>query len=421
MDYSGKIGLIIGPVFSGKTSELIRIINRYSYASKKCLIIKFSEESETTKKTFKTHSGYPYQALATDDLSRVVEQVKGNQIIGIDDGQFFPQIADFAEDLANQGKVVYIAALDGTFERKPFDCITQLIPRCESVVKLSSVCKFCSEESSFSKRLTNDKQIKLLGGLDKYISVCRREYFKVCCERTENHKNNINNEKENKNKNKNKNKNQNKNQNQNNKNKNKNKINFENKKKSFQKEKNTAEYTYEGHIQLILGPMFGGKSSELIRRTRRYSFANKKCTVIKFARDIRYSVDKCCTHDKVMMDAVPCTGKLFEVEDKVKDHDVIGIDEGQFFEDVVEFSEHMANLGKIVIVASLDGTFERKPFGRVLELVSKAEKVIKLNAICMVTYKDAAFSKRISQEKEVQVIGGSDKYIAVSREGYFKN
>ncbi|KAJ6253712.1 thymidine kinase [Anaeramoeba flamelloides] len=373
MNFEGHLELILGPVFSGKTSELIRRINRFSYASKKCMIIKFSEESENEKKSFKTHIGYDYEAYATDTLNRIAEQVQKYQVVGIDDAQFFPQIADFAEKLANEGKVVVIAALGGTFERKPFECITKLIPRCENVVMMGSVCMVCYEEGSFSKRITNDKQVKLLGGTEKYISVCRKGYFDLKC----------------------------------------------NEEEQEQEEENQKNYTYDGQIQLILGPMFGGKSSELIRRARKYSIANKKCTVIKFARDTRYSVDKCSTHDKVMMDAVPCTGKLSEVEDKVKDYDVIGIDEGQFFEDIVEFSEHMANLGKVVIIAALDGTFERKPFGRVLELVAKAEQVIKLNAVCMLTYKDAAFSKRISQEKEVQVIGGSDKYVAVSREGFF--
>ncbi|KAJ6235924.1 thymidine kinase [Anaeramoeba flamelloides] len=383
MNFEGHLELILGPVFSGKTSELIRRINRFSYASKKCTIIKFSEESENEKKSFKTHSGYDYEAFATDTLKRVAEQVQKFQVVGIDDGQFFPEIADFAEKLANEGKVVVIAALGGTFERKPFECITKLIPRCENVVMLSSVCMVCYEEGSFSKRITDEKQVKLLGGTEKYISVCREEYFGLKCNDTEK------------------------------------KQEQEEEEEQQQQEKKNG-YTYDGQIQLILGPMFGGKSSELIRRARKYSIANKKSTVIKFARDTRYSVDKCSTHDKVMMDAVPCTGKLFEVEDKVKDYDVIGIDEGQFFEDVVEFSEHMANKGKVVLIAALDGTFERKPFGRVLELVAKAEQVIKLNAVCMLTYKDAAFSKRISQEKEVQVIGGSDKYVAVSREGFFQ-
>lgn len=116
------------------------------------------------------------------------------------------------------------------------------------------------------------------------------------------------------------------------------------------------------------------------------------------------------------------------------DYDVLGIDEGQFFPDIVEFSEHAANAGKIVVIAALDGcaaehlllaltlclrrTFQRKPFGHVLELIPMAEKVTKLSAVCMICYKDAAFSKRLGAELEVEVIGGADKYLSVCRACY---
>jgi hypothetical protein len=86
---------------------------------------------------------------------------------------------------------------------------------------------------------------------------------------------------------------------------------------------------------------------------------------------------------------------------------------------VVEFAEEMANLGKTVIVACLDGTFQRKPFGRVLELLALAESVTKLSAVCMLCQANAAFSKRIGSETAVEVIGGADKYVAVCRACYF--
>lgn len=78
----------------------------------------------------------------------------------------------------------------------------------------------------------------------------------------------------------------------------------------------------------------------------------------------------------------------------------------------------MANMGKIVIVAALDGTFQRKPFGNILSLVPLAESVVKLSAICMQCYMEAAFSKRTGTEQELVVIGGADKYQAVCRRCY---
>lgn len=89
-----------------------------------------------------------------------------------------------------------------------------------------------------------------------------------------------------------------------------------------------------------------------------------------------------------------------------------------FFPDIVEFSEEMASLGKTVIVAALDGTFQRKAFGAVLQLVPLAESVVKLNAVCMHCFKDAAFTKRLGEETKVEVIGGAEKYMAVCRDCY---
>eukprot|EP01111_Echinosteliopsis_oligospora_P001232 TRINITY_DN1177_c0_g1_i1.p1 TRINITY_DN1177_c0_g1~~TRINITY_DN1177_c0_g1_i1.p1 ORF type:complete len:190 (-),score=39.83 TRINITY_DN1177_c0_g1_i1:336-905(-) len=173
----------------------------------------------------------------------------------------------------------------------------------------------------------------------------------------------------------------------------------------------------DASIQVIMGPMFSGKTTELLRRLRRFTFANKSCVVIKYKKDTRYSEDLLSTHDKQMTPALP-TEILADVMEQCKKFDVIGVDEGQFFPDIVSFSETLANLGKTVIVATLDGTFQRKPFMNVLELIPLAEMVTKLNAVCMLCYKDASFSKRIGTEKEVEVIGGADKYIAVCRKCY---
>nr|XP_044600417.1 thymidine kinase, cytosolic isoform X4 [Equus asinus] len=90
------------------------------------------------------------------------------------------------------------------------------------------------------------------------------------------------------------------------------------------------------------------------------------------------------------------------------------------FPDIVEFSEAMANAGKTVIVAALDGTFQRKAFGAILNLVPLAESVVKLTAVCMECFREAAYTKRLGTEKEVEVIGGADKYHSVCRLCYFK-
>ncbi|KAI1884376.1 hypothetical protein AGOR_G00225770 [Albula goreensis] len=172
-----------------------------------------------------------------------------------------------------------------------------------------------------------------------------------------------------------------------------------------------------GQIQVIFGPMFSGKSTELMRRVRRFQIAQYSCLVIKYAKDTRYSEKGVASHDKKTMDAVPANC-LRDLHHLALQASVIGIDEGQFFPDTVEFCEEMANMGKTVIVAALDGTYQRKAFGRILELVPLAESVVKLNAVCMQCFKEAAYTKRLGQERKVEVIGGSDMYHAVCRACY---
>nr|XP_045015065.1 thymidine kinase, cytosolic isoform X2 [Jaculus jaculus] len=173
-----------------------------------------------------------------------------------------------------------------------------------------------------------------------------------------------------------------------------------------------------GQIQVILGPMFSGKSTELMRRVRRFQIAQYKCLVVKYAKDTRYS-NSFSTHDRNTMDALPAC-LLRDVTQEALSVAVIGIDEGQFFPDIVDFCEAMANAGKTVIVAALDGTFQRKAFGSILNLVPLAESVVKLTAVCMECYREASYTKRLGLEKEVEVIGGADKYHSVCRLCYFK-
>lgn len=163
--------------------------------------------------------------------------------------------------------------------------------------------------------------------------------------------------------------------------------------------------------------MFSGKTTELIRRLKRYQIARRQCLVLKYARDDRYDSSNVATHDKQLLPAI-CSVELMPLSKEAMNFDVIGIDEGQFFPDVVQFSEKMANLGKIVVVAALDGTYLRDGFGDILSLVPLAESVVKLNAVCMICFNSASFTKRIGCEKELEVIGGAEKYMSVCRECY---
>ena len=120
-----------------------------------------------------------------------------------------------------------------------------------------------------------------------------------------------------------------------------------------------------------------------------------------------------------MCKAIKCL-KLEDIKDIYKDYDAIAIDEGQFFTDILEMCEEMANNGKHIIVAGLDGTFERKPFGKLINLVAVAEKVTKLTSICAYCYNLASFTQRTTKSKEVELIGGEETYRPVCRKCFFE-
>ncbi|KAG6959171.1 hypothetical protein JG688_00010194 [Phytophthora aleatoria] len=148
--------------------------------------------------------------------------------------------------------------------------------------------------------------------------------------------------------------------------------------------------------------MFSGKSTELIRRIHRYQHAKLECLVVKYLFDTRHSEEMLSTHDKVFVEAMPVQ-TLTEVRPFLNEYDVIGIDEGQFYPDLVEFCQDAATMGKVVVVAALDATFERKAFDKVVELIPTADKVIKLNAICSSCGQDAAFTRRLVADKTLEV------------------
>ena len=172
----------------------------------------------------------------------------------------------------------------------------------------------------------------------------------------------------------------------------------------------------EGKIELIIGPMFSGKSTRLIEIIRKYTFKDKKTIMIKFEDDKRYSdKSEVITHDLIKYDSIQCKS-LLNSFDKLKNYDVIGIDEGQFFPDLVEVCEKLSLLKKIVIVAALNGDFRMEPFQVVSRLLSKADKIKLMKAYCFNCHKDAKFSLRIVQSNETVLIGAGEAYKPACRE-----
>ena len=174
----------------------------------------------------------------------------------------------------------------------------------------------------------------------------------------------------------------------------------------------------EGRIELIIGPMFSGKSTRLIEIIRKYIYKSKKTIMIKFQGDNRYSnKSEIITHDLTKYESIECK-KLYDSFEKLKNYDVIGIDEGQFFPDLVEICEKLAFLKKIVIVAGLNADFRMEPFPVISRLISKADKIKLLKAYCFNCHEDAKFSLRIIQSDETILIGAGESYKPACRKCY---
>ena len=172
----------------------------------------------------------------------------------------------------------------------------------------------------------------------------------------------------------------------------------------------------EGKIELILGPMFSGKSTRLIEQMRKYVYKAKKTIMVKYYADQRYSEkSEVVTHDLIKYDSINCKllGNSF---DTLKHYDVIGIDEGQFFADLVEVCEELALMGKIILIAALNGDFRMEPFPVIQRIISKSDKIKLLKAYCFNCHKDAKFSLRIVQSNETVLIGAGEAYKPACRE-----
>ena len=181
----------------------------------------------------------------------------------------------------------------------------------------------------------------------------------------------------------------------------------------------------QGYLELIIGPMYAGKSTELIKKINVYKFLEKKMVAINHKINNRYGSEGITTHNNNVYDNCFIFEKLknFEQEDIFNETEIIIIEELQFFEDAFEMITKWCDIHKKkVIAAGLDGDFERKPFGDVLRLIPHANVVKKISALCTIC-KDgtqACFSKRITDSKDKTLVGSKDIYVAVCRKHYLE-
>jgi len=193
---SGYLELIIGPMYSGKTSKLLEIYKQYKFCEISVSIINHSLDKRYHDTMLSSHDKVMVPCINTDnlhnlwfndgmiDLSQVIDnsdykKVRNSDVILINEGQFFPDLYDVVYDMLKNKKIVYICGLDGDFERKKFGQILDLIPICDNIIKLSSLCSICKNGTPgiFSMRITNDKQQTVIGS-ENYLPVCRFCYDK---------------------------------------------------------------------------------------------------------------------------------------------------------------------------------------------------------------------------------------------------
>lgn len=173
-------------------------------------------------------------------------------------------------------------------------------------------------------------------------------------------------------------------------------------------------------LEIILGPMFSGKSTELLRRARRYEAIGHKVMFINHSLDVRYGSNKISTHDRVEKTAIMTPQLMYILKtDPFQQCNIIAINEAQFFTDLVEFCKlSMSDFGKHIIIAGLDGDYKREPFGDILNLIPLAESVVKLSSYCKICSDKASFTKRITHDTSQIVIGCEGDHIPVCRKHY---
>ncbi len=182
----------------------------------------------------------------------------------------------------------------------------------------------------------------------------------------------------------------------------------------------THQY-FHGSIEVVCGPMFSGKTEELIRRIKRAQIAKQRVQIFKPAIDVRYDVEDVVSHSSQTIKAEPVESAvdiLIRLKDSTR---VVAIDEVQFFdENIITVVTKLAARGYRVICAGLDLDFRAQPFGPMPVLLALADEVMKIHAICTVCGAPATRSQRLNAQKERVLIGETDAYEARCR-GHYQN
>lgn len=168
-----KLNLIIGPMFSGKTSELLRITKRLESIKLKVLLLNYYEDQRYSNEYMSTHDQNMVSCKFISHFDNL--EYENYDVICINEAQFFTKLIPFCKKVLSNNKTLYVSGLDGDYKQEKFGEILDLIPLCDNITKLHAFCNICKDgtKAHFTKRLVSNKSQKLIG-VDEYIPVCRK-------------------------------------------------------------------------------------------------------------------------------------------------------------------------------------------------------------------------------------------------------
>jgi len=177
-----SLELILGPMFAGKSSAILQIVNRHKSIGHRVMIISHSIDARYSKNNFiVNHDGSKIPCYKTNNLEKYIltEEFAECQIIIIEEGQFFKDLYNFVSKAVDTYKKnVIVVGLDGDADRKPFGQILELIPICDTVEKLTALCATCADGTpalfTYCKKEKNEQVC--VGGSDMYMPLCRKHF-----------------------------------------------------------------------------------------------------------------------------------------------------------------------------------------------------------------------------------------------------
>jgi thymidine kinase len=172
------LSIIMGNMFSGKTSELIRRLKRLKVIGKNILVINSAKDTRSPDEVLKTHDNVKFNCYKVYDLFDIMDTVEFDDadIIAVDEAQFFPRLKKFVECCLLSEKSIILAGLDADSFQRKFGELIDCIPLACEVTKLSALCMCCNDGTPgpFTKRTVDDMRLELIGGSDMYAAVCQK-------------------------------------------------------------------------------------------------------------------------------------------------------------------------------------------------------------------------------------------------------